>query len=105
MSASKKLPIQFAQEEQFNASLNIVRALAEGKLKRDPGAIVRHAPSPVRPNPPREIINPRVRSFRPMSEWSVRIIGYAARSGKTLQQIRDERAMRVRLRRQKSAVR
>ena len=93
MSNPQKLPIDFKAEVSFSASLDAVRALSEGRMRRDvsAGYMVRERiATQVRPNPPKQIQNPMVRRFRPVSEWQVRQLGYAARTGKTLAQVQRE---------------
>jgi hypothetical protein len=93
------MPIQFAREERFEATIDIVRQLSSGTLTRDPQHRIQlRQPTAIRPKPAPQAMNPRVRTFKPLSEWQVRQIGYAARTGKTPAQIRAERAQRDKIR-------
>jgi hypothetical protein len=105
VSNPQKLPIDFKPEVSFTRSIDAVRALSENRIRRDvsAGYIVRERiATAVRPNPPKQITNPVMRRFRPMSEWQVRITGYAARTGKTLQQVQQEQAAKRQARRLKA---
>jgi hypothetical protein len=99
----QKLSVSFTQEESFTASISIVRALSEGAVHRDPQAktITADRSVDVRPNPPLKILNPRTRTFRPLSEWQVRMLSYVARTGKTLAQIQGEQSAKRHARRTK----
>jgi hypothetical protein len=105
VSASNKLPIDFAQDESFSAAINIVRQLSEGTIHRDPSAKIIPAekkPTNIRPFPARQILNPRIRIFKPLSEWQVRQIGYAARTGRSLADVQREQSARRQERRIKA---
>jgi hypothetical protein len=97
------MPIQFAREERFEATIDIVRQLSSGTLTRDPQHRIQlRQPTAIRPKPAPQAMNPRVRTFKPLSEWQVRQLGYAARAGKTLAQIQREQSAKRQARRLKA---
>jgi hypothetical protein len=86
--APRNVPIAFAKEEQFNVTIQRVRDLSEGKLRRDPEAKVVKLPPPFKPVIYREV-QPRIRGSIKFQKWCIR---KAEAMGKTMDEFKKWRS-------------